>query len=159
MGTLISMPIIEPELNCMNIENNSGSTSLPTVLVSSVALIDTDGRILLAQRPAGKEMSGLWEFPGGKVELGETPENTLIRELDEELGIDVSASCLAPFTFASHKYENFHLLMPLFLCRQWNGIPEGKEGQKLKWAHLKNFNKFEMPPADIPLVAMLKDFL
>ena len=159
MDTLISMPIIEPELNCMNIENNRGSTSLPTVLVSAVALIDTDGRILLAQRPTGKEMSGLWEFPGGKVELGETPENTLIRELDEELGIDVSASCLAPFTFASYKYEHFHLLMPLFLCRQWKGIPEGREGQKLKWARLKNFDKFEMPPADIPLVAMLKDFL
>ena len=159
MGTLILMPIIEPEQNCMKIENNRGSTSLPTVLVSAVALIDIDGRILLAQRPHGKEMGGLWEFPGGKVELGETPEDALIRELGEELGIDVSAACLAPFTFASHKYENFHLLMPLFLCRQWNGAPEGREGQKLKWARLKNFDNFEMPPADIPLVAMLKDFL
>ena len=133
--------------------------NLPTILVAAIALVDIDSRILIAQRPKGKSMAGLWEFPGGKVEEGELPEEALIRECDEELGIDISASCLAPFTFASHCYDDFHLLMPLYLCRKWEGWPEGREGQELKWVHPIKLSQYEMPPADIPLVAMLKDFL
>lgn len=129
------------------------------VLVSAVALIDRDGRILLAQRPEGKSMAGLWEFPGGKVEQGETPEIALIRELQEELGIDTWASCLAPLTFASHAYEDFHLLMPLFACRKWEGIPQSKEGQKLTWARANELRNYPMPPADIPLIPILRDWL
>ena len=132
---------------------------MKTVLVSAVALIDADGRILLAQRPEGKSMAGLWEFPGGKVEPGETPEHALIRELHEELGIDTWASCLAPLTFASHGYEDFHLLMPLFACRKWDGIPHPKEGQVLKWVHAKDLRDYPMPPADIPLIPILRDWL
>ncbi|MEQ9518901.1 MAG: (deoxy)nucleoside triphosphate pyrophosphohydrolase [Parvibaculum sp.] len=131
----------------------------PIVLVAAVALVDLEGRVLLAQRPEGKSLAGLWEFPGGKVEPNETPEVALIRELREELGIDVTASCLAPFTFASHKYEKFHLLMPLFLCRKWQGIPQALEGQVLKWVKPLRMGEFPMPPADEPLVAMLRDFL
>ncbi len=130
-----------------------------TVLVSAVALVDKDGRILLAQRPEGKSMPGLWEFPGGKVEPGETPETALIRELQEELGIDTWASCLAPLTFASHNYEKFHLLMPLFICRKWNGIPTGNEGQNLTWVKPNRLKEYPMPPADIPLIAVLRDLL
>lgn len=130
-----------------------------TVLVSAVALIDRDGRVLLAQRPAGKSMAGLWEFPGGKVELGETPEAALIRELHEELGIDTWASCLAPLTFASHSYDDFHLLMPLFACRKWNGIVQPREGQALNWVRAKDLHQFEMPPADVPLIPVLRDWL
>ena len=129
------------------------------ILVSAVALIDPDGRVLLAQRPEGKSMAGLWEFPGGKVEAGETPEDALVRELHEELGIETWSSCLAPLTFASHTYDDFHLLMPLFACRKWDGIVQGKEGQKLVWVHAKDLNKYPMPPADIPIIPILRDWL
>ncbi|WBU54739.1 8-oxo-dGTP diphosphatase MutT [Paracoccus sp. SCSIO 75233] len=129
------------------------------VLVAAVALIDVDGRVLLAQRPEGKSMAGLWEFPGGKVEPGETPEAALIRELKEELAIDTHASCLAPLTFASHAYPDFHLLMPLFACRRWQGIPAPQEGQRLSWVHAKDLRKYEMPPADLPLIPILQDLL
>jgi len=132
---------------------------MKTVLVSAVALIDVDGRILLTQRPAGKAMAGLWEFPGGKVEPGETPEHALIRELEEELGIDTWASCLAPLTFASHGYPDFHLLMPLFACRKWQGTPQGREGQTLKWVRPNALRDYPMPPADIPLIPILRDWL
>ncbi|HEX3885344.1 MAG TPA: (deoxy)nucleoside triphosphate pyrophosphohydrolase [Stellaceae bacterium] len=131
----------------------------PTILVAAVALIDVDGRVLLAERPAGKHLAGTWEFPGGKVQPGETPEGALIRELREELGIDVDAACLAPFTFASHDYENFHLLMPLYVCRKWKGIVTGCEGQRLKWVWPAQFGDYPMPPADKPLVTMLRDLL
>ena len=129
------------------------------VHVAAVALVDADDRVLIAQRPPGKAMAGLWEFPGGKVEPGETPEACLIRELREELGIDTEASCLAPFTFASHAYETFHLLMPLFVCRVWQGKAHGREGQALKWVEPLRLADYPMPPADLPLVAMLRDFL
>ncbi|MBO9476068.1 8-oxo-dGTP diphosphatase MutT [Shimia sp. R11_0] len=132
---------------------------MKTVLVAAVTLIDPEGRILLAQRPEGKSMAGLWEFPGGKVEAGETPETALIRELQEELGIDTWESCLAPLTFASHSYEDFHLLMPLFACRKWQGIPQAKEGQTLKWVRAQNLKDYEMPPADIPLIPMIRDWV
>ena len=131
----------------------------PLVLVAAVVLVDADGRVLLAQRPEGKQMAGLWEFPGGKVEPGETPEAALIRELREELGIDVAASCLAPFTFASHAYPDFHLLMPLYVCRKWSGIPMAREGQHLAWVRPARLGDYSMPPADKPLVAMLRDLL
>ncbi len=129
------------------------------VLVSAVALIDPDGRVLLAQRPAGKSMAGLWEFPGGKVEADESPETALVRELHEELGIETWNSCLAPLTFASHSYDDFHLLMPLFACRKWNGIPRPKEGQVLKWVRAQDMRDYPMPPADIPLIPILRDWL
>ncbi len=129
------------------------------VLVAAVVLVDADGRVLLAQRPDGKSMAGLWEFPGGKVDRGETPEAALIRELREELGIDVAASCLAPFTFASHAYPDFHLLMPLYVCRKWSGIPLAREGQRLAWVRPARLVDYSMPPADKPLVAMLRDLL
>ena len=132
---------------------------MKTVLVSAVALIDVDGRILLGQRPEGKSMAGLWEFPGGKVEEGETPETALIRELQEELGIDTWASCLAPLTFASHTYENFHLLMPLFACRKWEGIPQSRENQALRWVKARDLSKYPMPAADVPLIPILRDWL
>ncbi len=132
---------------------------MKTLLVSAVALIDRDGRILLAQRPEGKSMAGLWEFPGGKVEPGETPEIALIRELDEELGINTWSSCLAPLSFASHSYDDFHLLMPLFACRKWEGTPHPKEGQTLKWVHVRDLRNYPMPPADIPLIPVLRDWL
>jgi 8-oxo-dGTP diphosphatase len=129
------------------------------VLVAAVALVDEDGRVLLARRPEGKAMAGLWEFPGGKVDQGETPEAALIRELAEELGIDVEASCLAPFTFASHAYPDFHLLMPLYVCRRWSGIVTAREGQRLAWVRPQRLAEYPMPPADKPLVAMLRDLL
>ena len=129
------------------------------VLVSAVALIDADGRILLAKRPEGKSLAGLWEFPGGKVEEGERPEQALIRELKEELGIDVEQSCLAPLTFASHAYDDFHLLMPLYVCRRWKGLAQGLEGQELKWVRAKDLRNYPMPPADQPLIPHLMDLL
>ncbi len=132
---------------------------MKTLLVSAVALIDADGRVLLAQRPEGKSMAGLWEFPGGKVEAGETPEAALVRELDEELGIDTWESCLAPLTFASHTYDDFHLLMPLFACRKWKGTPQPREGQTLKWVRANKLREYPMPPADVPLIPILRDWL
>ncbi len=129
------------------------------VLVSAVALIDIDGRVLLAQRPEGKSMAGLWEFPGGKVETGESPEAALIRELREELGIDTSASCLAPLAFASHSYPEFHLLMPLFACRRWSGSVIPLEGQRLAWVRAGDLKTYPMPPADEPLIPILRDWL
>ena len=133
--------------------------SLPLLLVVACVLVDVDGKILLAQRPVGRSMAGLWEFPGGKLEPGESPEGCIIRELREELGIEVSASCLAPLTFASHAYEKFHLLMPLYVARRWEGTVMPLEGQKLVWARLNELRSYEMPPADEPLVAMLFDLL
>ena len=130
-----------------------------TVFVVAVALIDADGRVLIAQRPEGKSMAGLWEFPGGKVDPGETPEAALIRELQEELGIDTRESCLAPLTFASHAYEDFHLMMPLYACRTWQGDPTPREGQQLAWVRPVRLGDYPMPPADIPLIAMLRDLL
>ena len=132
---------------------------MKVVLVAAVALIDADGRVLLAQRPEGKSMAGLWEFPGGKVEPGETPEAALIRELEEELGIGTWASCLAPLTFASHSYADFHLLMPLFACRKWQGIATPREGQKLAWVRANDLKSYPMPEADKPLVPILRDWL
>lgn len=132
---------------------------MKTLLVSAVALVDVDGRVLLAQRPEGKSMAGLWEFPGGKVEPGETPEVALIRELQEELGIDTWASCLAPLTFASHSYDAFHLLMPLFICRKWDGTPASREQQALKWVKPDRLRDYPMPAADVPLIPHLRDWL
>lgn len=129
------------------------------LLVAAIALIDKDGRVLIAQRPAGKSMAGMWEFPGGKVEDGETPEVALIRELHEELGIETWSSCLAPLTFASHSYPDFHLIMPLFACRKWDGIPIAREGQTLAWVRPEKLRDYPMPPADIPLIPILRDWL
>jgi 8-oxo-dGTP diphosphatase len=129
------------------------------VLVAACALIDSDGRVLIAQRPEGKSMAGLWEFPGGKVELGESPEATVIREMHEELGVTIEEPCLAPFTFASHAYEDFHLMMPLYLCRKWQGAVRPNEGQAVKWVRPRDLRDYPMPPADKPLVAMLIDYL
>ena len=129
------------------------------VLVAACALVDSDHRVLLCRRPEGKEMAGLWEFPGGKVRPDETPEACVIRELLEELGLDIAANCLAPLTFASHAYPQFHLLMPLYVCRVWEGLPEALEGQALKWLRPRNMTDLPMPPADRPLVAFLRDFL
>ncbi|MGE3244848.1 MAG: (deoxy)nucleoside triphosphate pyrophosphohydrolase [Beijerinckiaceae bacterium] len=129
------------------------------VLVVAAALIDTDNRILIAQRPEGKQLAGFWEFPGGKVDGGERPEGTLIRELKEELGIDVSEECLAPLTFASHAYEDFHLLMPLYICRKWQGFIEPLEHQALKWVRARELRNYKLPPADIPLIPPLIDLL
>ncbi len=137
----------------------SQQTPLKLVLVAACALIDADGRVLLAQRPEGKTMAGMWEFPGGKVEAGERPEETLIRELKEELGVEVKEACLAPFAFASHSYEDFHLLMPLYLCRRWDGVVAAREGQQLDWVRPRDMKKYTMPPADVPLVSQLCDLL
>ncbi|GJE41878.1 (deoxy)nucleoside triphosphate pyrophosphohydrolase [Methylobacterium soli] len=129
------------------------------LLVVAVALVDADGRVLLAQRPPGKQLAGLWEFPGGKVEPGERPEGTLIRELAEEIGITVEEACLAPLTFASHTYDLFHLLMPLYVCRRWSGTPRPLEGQALQWVRPRNLRDMPMPPADAPLIPFLIDLL
>ena len=128
-------------------------------LVAACALVDADGRVLIARRPKGKSMAGLWEFPGGKVEDGERPEASLIRELKEELAIDVTEACLAPLTFASHAYEDFHLLMPLYVCRRWDGTVSAREGQELKWVKPNRLAGYPMPPADVPLIAQLRDLL
>ncbi|BCP55115.1 NTP pyrophosphohydrolase [Kaistia sp. 32K] len=129
------------------------------VLVVACALVDADNRILIAQRPEGKALAGLWEFPGGKVDAGETPEDALIRELREELGVETKTACLAPLTFASHTYDDFHLLMPLYVCRRWTGFPQSLEGQALKWVRAKQLRDYPMPPADEPLIAPLIELL
>ena len=153
------MPIIGPDPNCLDADVRRKRQGLPTILVSAIALIDADGRVLIAKRPEGKSMAGLWEFPGGKVEINETPEAAIIRELNEELGIDITESCLAALTFASHTYSDFHLLMLLFVCRVWKGTPKPREGQLLKWVLPMRLGEYAMPPADTPLVAVLQDFL
>ncbi len=146
------MPITAPE-------STGTIADVPIILVVAAALVDVDGRVLIARRPEGKPMAGLWEFPGGKVDSGETPEQALIRELREEIGIDVTENCLAPFTFASHRYDDFHLLMPLYVCRVWDGMVVAREGQTLKWVRAPDLKDYPMPPADIPLIAMLRDLL
>lgn len=137
----------------------SQAPSRPTLLVVACALVDPDGRILIGKRPDGKSLAGLWEFPGGKVDVGETPEEALRRELFEELAIDVCPTCIAPLTFASHTYDDFHLLMPLYQCRQWDGEVTPREGQELAWVRVKDMPKYPMPPADEPLIPMLRDLL
>ncbi len=144
---------------CMAAGPSGDLQALPTLLVVAVALVDVDGRVLIAQRPEGKSMAGLWEFPGGKVDPDETPEAALIRELKEELGIDTAESCLAPLTFASHRYETFHLLMPLYACRRWVGTVTPREGQAIKWVRPVRLGDYPMPPADAPLIAMIRDIL
>ncbi len=146
-----------PEAPAEAVKGEAGGK--PVLLVAACALVDSEGRVLLARRPEGKPLAGLWEFPGGKVAPGETPEAALIRELKEELAIDVTAACLAPFTFASHSYEKFHLLMPLYLCRRWSGTVTSVEGQSLAWVRPVRLGDYPVPPADKPLVAMLRDFL
>ena len=153
------MPIISPEPGSVQAEFRRPDGPLPTVLVAAVALIDADNRVLLARRPEGRAMAGLWEFPGGKVEDGELPEEAVVREVREELGIDITESCLAPLTFASHVYDDFHLLMPLFVCRVWQGQLASREGQELKWMRPNRIADLPLPPADVPLVAVLRDLL
>ena len=140
-------------------QDRAPAEALPVVLVAAGALVDADGRVLIAQRPEGKTMAGLWEFPGGKVRDGETPESALIREFEEELGIDTRESCLAPIAFASHRYADFHLLMPLFVCRVWRGTPAPREGQQLAWVRPPRLADYPMPPADAPLIALLRDLI
>ena len=144
-------------MGCLDIK--SPETSLKTVLVAAALLVDSDGRVLLARRPPGKKMAGLWEFPGGKIEPGETPERALVRELKEELGIDTGQACFAPIAFASHAYEDFHLLMPLFACRVWEGIVTPQEGQECAWVYPRDLDKYAMPPADIPLIPLIRELL
>lgn len=144
---------------CLHVETSAPRVGRSLVLVAAIALIDTDGRVLLAQRPSGKPMAGLWEFPGGKLQEGEVPEEALVRECREELDLDVTASCLAPIAFASHAYESFHLLMPLFACRVWRGTPTPREGQNLKWIRPTAMAALPMPPADKPLIALLRDLV
>ncbi len=160
------MPITDPDSGCFGAEVKKPDASVKTLLVSAVALIDIDGRVLMAKRPQGKPMAGLWEFPGGKVQDGETPETALVRELAEELDIDITESCLAPLAFASHIYDKgesgekaFHLLMPLFVCRVWKGMVKPLEGQELKWVRPLAMRDLPMPAADVPLVAILRDWL
>jgi len=144
---------------CWGIPEPPADPGKPIVLVAAVALVDADGRVLIARRPEGKTMAGLWEFPGGKLQAGETPEAALVRELREELGIDTRGSCLAPVAFASHAYEDFHLIMPLYVCRVWQGAVTAREGQELAWVRPARLADYPMPPADQPLVAMLRDLL
>ena len=145
--------------NCSEATARKVSRIVKVVWATAAALIDSDGRVLLAQRPPGKHLAGLWEFPGGKIEAGEVPELALIRELKEELGIDISSSCLSPLAFASHRYETFHLMMPLYACRIWQGQVTAREGQNLVWAYAKDFDKYPMPPADLPLIPILRELL
>ncbi len=152
------MPITGPDPGCLNIEDRHDS-SVPIVLVAAVAMVDVDGRVLIAKRPDGKSMAGLWEFPGGKIHDQETPEAALVRELKEELAIDITESCLAPIAFASHRYDDFHLLMPLYVCRVWAGQLTPLEGQELKWVRPVRLGDYPMPPADEPLIAILRDLL
>ena len=149
--------MVDPTTSCWGVIEEKSSKE--TLLVAAVALIDGDGRVLISKRPDNKVMGGMWEFPGGKVENGETPEIALVRELEEELGIDTQTSCLAPFSFASQGCDDFHLVMPLFLCRVWRGIPRPLEGQSLKWVRPSRLSEYNMPPADIHLISMLRDFL
>lgn len=153
------MPLTGPDPSCLQAEARRGGPALPLLLVAAAALVDVDGRVLVTQRPEGRRMAGLWEFPGGKLHPGESPEAALVRELGEELGIDIAESCLAPFTFASHAYDDFQLLMPLYLCRVWKGTPIAREGQALKWLRPAALARLPLLPADRPLVAMLRDFL
>ena len=148
---------IGPDPGCW--EARDARPGVEMILVSAIALVDVDGRVLLARRPEGKSMAGLWEFPGGKVATGETPEAALIRECREELGLDIVESCLAPIAFASHGYPDFHLLMPLYVCRMWRGTPRPLEGQALKWVRPQAMAALSMPPADQPLIAVLLDLL
>ena len=152
------MPTTAPE-GAAGSDPAGATPATPIVLVAAVALVDADGRVLLAQRPPGKAMAGLWEFPGGKIGQGETPEQALIRELREELGIDTEQSCLAPLAFASHGYDDFHLLMPLYVCRVWSGMATPREGQELRWVRPARLRDFPMPPADAPLIPVLRDLL
>src|ERR1044072_4038978 len=152
------MAVTVPDPTCFEAEARA-QADVPTLLVAAVALVDVDGRVLIAQRPPGKSMAGLWEFPGGKVDPGETPEQALVGELREELGIQTATSCLAPIAFASHRYEKFHLLMPVFACRKWNGPPQPHEGQALKWVMPIELSRYPMPPADLPLIGLLRDLL
>jgi len=159
MATSTSTPITGPDPGCFEAGARGRRKALPVVLVVAAALVDVDGRVLLARRPADRHMGGLWEFPGGKVGPGECPEEALVRELREELAIDTTESCLAPLTFASHAYEDFHLVMPLCVCRVWKGAPVAAEGQELKWVRPARMADLPMPPADVPLVAMLRDLV
>ena len=153
------MPITGPDPGCLQAEVSLAVDGLPLNLVVAAALVDIDNRVLIGKRPEGKAMAGLWEFPGGKVADGELPERAIIRELKEELDIDVTTSCLAPLTFASHSYEDFHLLMPLYVIRVWQGEMRAKEGQELKWVRATRLTDYPMPPADIPLIAIIRDIL
>ena len=146
-------------MTCIDVTMPPLAANRPLLLVAAVALIDADGRILLAERPVGKAMAGLWEFPGGKVQALETPEQALVRELHEELGITTSVGCLSPLTFASHGYEAFHLLMPLYACRVWQGTPQPREGQRLVWVKPQDIRNYPLPPADVPLQSFLVDYL
>jgi 8-oxo-dGTP diphosphatase len=141
------------------LDSDASLPDVPIVHVVAVVLVDRDGRVLLAQRPAGKKMAGLWEFPGGKIEQGETPEVALVRELREELGIDTSATCLAPLTFASHRYDDFHLFMPVFICRQWKGAVTAQEGQSFAWVRSADLRSYPMPPADVPLIPVIQEWV
>lgn len=155
------MPITEADKpgGCWSAAPPPDTPAKPMLLVAAIALIDVDGRVLLARRPVGKPMAGLWEFPGGKVKPDETPEQAVVRELAEELGIDTRQSCLAPIGFASHPYANFHLLMPLYVCRTWHGTPRPREGQELAWVRPARLGDYHMPPADGPLIPLLRDLL
>ena len=146
-------------MSCFDSPHDPDLKDLPVITVVAAVLVDRDGRILLAQRPAGKKMAGLWEFPGGKVEAQETPEAALVRELKEELGIDTRTSCLAPLTFVSHRYDDFHLFMPVFICRQWSGAVTPHEGQQIAWVKPQKLRDYPMPPADLPIIPVIQDWV